>query len=66
MPAVVPVSDSTGEALVADAVVIATGHSPPAPFPVAENLSDDARWWGNPWAEWHRDLPAAGGHIVLL
>ena len=55
-----------GEALVADAVVIATGHSPPAPFPGAENLSDDARWWGNPWAEWHRDLPAAGGHIVLL
>jgi len=57
---------SSGEPLVADAVVLATGHCPPAPFAGADTLADDPRWCGNPWAEWHRDLPAAGGHVILL
>lgn len=57
---------SDGEPLRADAVVLATGHCPPAPFAGVEGLADDPRWCGNPWGAWYEGLPADGGHVILL
>jgi uncharacterized NAD(P)/FAD-binding protein YdhS len=55
-----------GEAVTADAVLLATGNQPPASFACDSPLNFDRRYCADPWSDWQRHLPPATGHIVLL
>ncbi|QDT10548.1 FAD/NAD(P)-binding protein [Planctomycetes bacterium K23_9] len=57
---------SSGKALQADSILLATGNQPPAGLPGADRLANDRRYCGNPWQDWHQHLPDNDGHIVLL
>ncbi len=60
------ISLQSGEAVSADVVLLATGNQPPATFPCDSPLSFDRRYRADPWDNWHKVLPEADGHIVLL
>ncbi|MFG0290653.1 MAG: FAD/NAD(P)-binding protein [Rhodopirellula sp. JB044] len=55
-----------GEPIEAESIVLATGNQPPAGLPGANRLSNDSRYCGNPWMNWHENLPADDKHIVIL
>ncbi len=56
----------SGGRIDADQVVLATGNQVPGSVPSVLPLKHDDRYCADPWDEWHRRLPAAGGRIVLL
>ncbi|HEY2250071.1 MAG TPA: FAD/NAD(P)-binding protein [Planctomycetaceae bacterium] len=56
----------SGGRIDADHIVLATGNQAPGSLPSALPLKHDARYSADPWDDWYRRLPAAGGRIVLL
>jgi uncharacterized NAD(P)/FAD-binding protein YdhS len=57
---------ASGEKLLADQVVLATGNEAPADLPGSEGLLGHVGWAGNPWLPWHERLPSDTGSIVIL
>ncbi|QDS96014.1 hypothetical protein FF011L_48180 [Roseimaritima multifibrata] len=55
-----------GSPIEAESIVLATGNQPPAGLPGARKLLNDRRYCGNPWKDWHTNLPADDQHIVIL
>ncbi len=56
----------SGEPVAANIVLFATGNQPPSTFPCDSPLTYDPRFRPDPWSNWAEQLPAQGGHIVLL
>ena len=55
-----------GEPIEAESILLATGNQPPAGLPGASVLANDRRYCGNPWKDWHENLPSDDKHIVIL
>ncbi|MFG0265722.1 MAG: FAD/NAD(P)-binding protein [Rhodopirellula sp. JB055] len=55
-----------GEPIEAESILLATGNQPPAGLPGAKRLANDRRYCGNPWKDWHENLPSDDQHIVIL
>tara|TARA_R110002073_G_scaffold327238_1_gene507718 strand:+ start:441 stop:1880 length:1440 start_codon:yes stop_codon:yes gene_type:complete len=55
-----------GEPIEAESILLATGNQPPAGLPGANVLANDRRYCGNPWKDWHENLPSDDKHIVIL
>ncbi|EMI20264.1 hypothetical protein RMSM_02810, partial [Rhodopirellula maiorica SM1] len=55
-----------GEPIEAESILLATGNQPPAGLPGANLLANDRRYCGNPWKDWHENLPSDDKHIVIL
>ncbi|MEO9590675.1 FAD/NAD(P)-binding protein, partial [Rhodopirellula bahusiensis] len=55
-----------GEPIEAESILLATGNQPPAGLPGAKKLANDRRYCGNPWKDWHENLPSEDQHIVIL
>lgn len=55
-----------GRRVAAESVLLATGNQPPADLPGADLLANDRRYCGNPWQNWHQNLPGDNGHVVVL
>jgi len=55
-----------GDSVAADSILLATGNQPPCALPGQATLSNDSRYFADPWGNWHDHLPAPGGHLVLL
>ncbi len=56
----------SGKKIEAEAVLLATGHQPPAGFPSLSPVSHDPRYCSDPWDDWIDRLPGSGGTILLL
>lgn len=56
----------SGESVAADSILLATGNQPPCALPGQATLSNDSRYFADPWGNWHDRLPGREGHIVLL
>ncbi|WP_235034077.1 FAD/NAD(P)-binding protein [Roseiconus lacunae] len=55
-----------GDPIEAESIILATGNQPPAGLPGANKLANDRRYCGNPWMNWHENLPSEDQHIIIL
>jgi uncharacterized NAD(P)/FAD-binding protein YdhS len=54
---------ASGERIVADSVVLASGNPPPAPLPVMQAIEASGRFQADPWSKQH---PPGGAETILV
>ncbi|MFI4876020.1 MAG: FAD/NAD(P)-binding protein [Blastopirellula sp. JB062] len=55
-----------GNPIEANSILLATGNQPPSGLPGSGKLENDRRYCGNPWMNWHENVPSEEKHIVIL